>query len=249
VWRPVDAPGARITLGELGGLVRPAAGADRSPCLGEGLSSAAGEPLFARLDGTPAAGRRPLVVLSGGLNSAGLELASLAETLASHGYVVAAVLAPPGDSPRAFDARHVELARAAIAATIERLSRDDGVDDERVALGAWSFGGAPATLEALARPSVRALVSLDSALRYQYGAALIRDARGYVPAAYRGALLSVIAGVDNEVAKDEGVLDAMSNATRTRHLAPGMSHAPERRLGTRSWLRPPLGAGFGLTPR
>jgi len=228
VWRPVRDAASRLTLADLARLACGEAAGDTAgtvpACLPEELAPVAGQPLSASSGGTAAPGRRPLVVLLGGLSARGLGLSSLAETLASHGYVAAVMAAPPSEVPRGFDDANVREARAAFGRVVDRLRDDPGVDAGRLVVAAWSFGGVPAVLEALARPEVRAVISLDSAMRYQYGADLIRAA-GADPTAYRGDVLSLSAGVDNTVEKDEGVLEAMTRASVTRVVATGMPHA------------------------
>lgn len=184
-----------------------------------------GQRLYAGRGGTPLSPARPLIVIAGSISSSGGDFISVAELLASHGFVVAAIVPPARTERPGFTQESAEGTRRAIERTIATLASDSGIDASRLVLAAWSFGGVPVMLEAMRNPSVRAVISLDSAIRYEYGSALIRSAPGYRPAAFRGELLSIIAGIDNSVAKDDQVLAALAAARVETYVAAGMSHA------------------------
>lgn len=191
----------------------------------EALARIGGQRLHAGWGGTPLATPRPVMVMAGSLSSSGGEFISVAEAVASHGYVVAAVVPPSRADRPAFSAAEAERARHALAAALSSFSGDSGVDTSQVVLAAWSFGGVPATIEALGNPRVQALISLDSAVRYQYGSDLIRSAPGYRPDAFRGSALMISAGVENSVGKDDSVLVALSQRRIERYVAEGLAHA------------------------
>jgi dienelactone hydrolase len=244
VWRPVtraDGPGA--TLEALAGALCPDLDASGGARLGgcfprlagtiagaapaesdDALERLAGLRLAAALGGEPAAGDFPLAVVVGSLRGSAIEFASLGEALASRGWVVAAVApsAPPAEAE--FDAASVVRVRAAIRAAVDELSAAPGIDASRIAVVAWSFGGVPAALEAAADPRVDALVSLDSALRYAYGAELIRAAPDYRPSSFEGAFLSVEAGIDNEVAKDDALAAELAASPPRVVAVAGLDH-------------------------
>lgn len=245
VWRPIQAARDPITFEMFAHAVCPPAIArtptalvvecfpnlasglkgDRQDVDAAAVARVASERLHAGFGGAPLPSRRAVVVIAGALSGTGGEFISLAETLASHGFLVAAVAAAAPAGPRTRTLAEAERTQLAIAQMLSRLSDDAGADTSRVALAAWSFGGVPIVLEAFANPRVQALVSLDSAMRYEYGSDLIRAAPGYAPARFRGRVLHVTAGVDNTVAKDDRVLEALGQARVERHVADGLSHA------------------------
>jgi len=239
VWRPVVAAGPVMTVSQLAqaacpdrpavvdcfpDLAGPTGLPDNARLSSAELAAVARERLQASPGGTPV-GRLPLIVLTGAIASRGGEFAVLAETLANRaGVVVAVITASTRATPPKFTPAETAEAYEVLSRAIEALSRDSGVDATRVAIGAWSFGGVPAALTAMNSLRVRALVSLDSAIRYQYGVELIRSSPDYRPAAFSGRVLSLVAGVANPVPTDEGVLRAMTNARVETQVVTGLRH-------------------------
>ncbi|MBX6388270.1 MAG: dienelactone hydrolase family protein [Frankia sp.] len=127
-----------------------------------------------------APGRFPLVVLSHGSAGSRVQLASFAEQLASHGYVVAAP-DHPGDTLEDFAAgRNADLVELAsdrprdVSAVIDGMLCPDGpfaaaVDPARIGVAGFSFGGFTAVvssvgvLDAPADPRVRVAVGIAAA--------------------------------------------------------------------------------------
>ena len=188
------------------------------------LEALSREPLGAALGGNPGGGSRPLVVLAGSIGSRGGEFIELSRRLARRGIVAATLLPAVRDSRPAFTPEEAAAAHAGLQRAIAALTADAGVDGRRLALVAWSFGGVPAALEAMTNPDIRALVSLDSAIRYQYGVDLIRSSAAFRPSAYRGRVLSLAAGTRNAVSQSDAVIDAFTNARLERVIAAGLRH-------------------------
>jgi pimeloyl-ACP methyl ester carboxylesterase len=188
------------------------------------LSEIAGKVLVPGPGGTAISSRLPLVVLLGALSNPGGDLSRLAEGIARGGYVVVAMVPAPGRERRAINISEAEQASLALDATLVMLARDQRVDAERTALIGWSFGGVPMMLTAARSAGVRSIVSLDSAIRYQYGVDLLRPLFGEGFGGFPGAVLSISAGVDNSVAKSDALLERLG--VRVERLqAEGFRHA------------------------
>ncbi|MGP3689963.1 alpha/beta hydrolase family protein [Streptomyces sp. IBSNAI002] len=150
----------------------------------------AGTAVHARSQARPAAGRYPLIVLSPGFGVHRSTLTSLAEDLASRGYVVAAVdhayesvgTAFPGgrvleclaceQAEAGTPMREVSDSRARdVTFLLDRLTgrqpawRHSGlIDTGRIAMAGHSIGGASALAAMAADPRVRAGVNMDGGL-------------------------------------------------------------------------------------
>jgi dienelactone hydrolase len=242
VWRPAQRQGDGAPIGTLAaelceedalpdaallrrcfpGMAREVETRVSADHLDAALQTIADTRLAAARDVPLARGRFPLLLLAGFPSGRGMEFPSISEAVASHGYVVASI---GGLEPRPvsrYDAATVEEMRSAIRAALAHLAVDDGVDFRRIALGAWSVGGAPAALHAMNDSRVRAFVSFDSALRYAYGDELIRSAPDFLPQNYSGALLSFTPGVDNPVPKANRV--ALESAQTRQVTIDNLSH-------------------------
>ncbi|WP_043627148.1 alpha/beta hydrolase family protein [Nonomuraea candida] len=135
-------------------------------------------------DARPAGGRLPLVVLSPGFTKPVSSLTSLAEELASRGYVVAGIdhthesyattladgrvagcLACDGDTDPGFGTGVVQGRAADVSFVLDRLPKAwDGagvIDRSRIAMVGQSMGGAAAVAAMLADSRVRAGIDLD----------------------------------------------------------------------------------------
>jgi hypothetical protein len=227
LWRPIREPLAPATLLDLAHLVCPAA-TGVADCFRD-LAQPTGLPgdvvlsssqldalsrirLDAGIGGAAIKVRQPLVVFAGSIGSRGAEFMELAQLLASRG-IVTAIVIPPFQARRPeFSAAEAESAHTRLKRAIASLVADRGVDPARLALAAWSFGGVPAALEAMNNPAVRGLLSLDSAIRYQYGVDLIRSSPAYRPQAYHGRVLSLVAGRTNPVPQSDRVMESLTNA-------------------------------------
>jgi hypothetical protein len=239
VWQPVERQGTPATLGDLSRLVcpgtdnvgdcfrdlrQPTGLQDNVSLTSVQLDALSRVGLEAGIGSVRVNRRLPTVVLTGSIRSRSAEFIELAQAVAKRG-IVAAIVIPPFEPARPeFSLTEAEMSHARLSRSIARLANDGILDPARVALTAWSFGGVPAMLEAMSNPSVRAVVSLDSAVRYKYGVELIRSARAYRPLAFRGSLLSLVAGEDNPVEKSDVVLQALANATVRSVTVQGLRH-------------------------
>jgi dienelactone hydrolase len=168
------------------------------------------EPLGAARDVPMASGRHPVVVFDGGLTSDALSYVVLAELLASRGFVSVSLPSLPlrRNRPLAFDLEGVESKAADVSFALAQLGRLGWVDDERVAVAAWSVGGVSSSLAALRSEHVRAVVSLDGGLGYDYGGALLVQAREPRPGGRSVPLLHLTGTAPNPypVPKDTAAL-------------------------------------------
>lgn len=181
--------------------------------------------------GVPALpGRRALVLLQGGLGTRSYMLAPVAELLASHGYVVAA-LGTAGASEKerlGFDLAGVRAQVADMQLALGWLRERPEVDPARVGLVGWSVGGVSQVVLRLDSPGAfRAAISLDSGSGYAYGAELLRQA-GAVSAARLGVPFlhfDVGRAGTPPVPKDDAFLRAHPEGAGRRVLLDDMRHA------------------------
>ncbi|WP_276482606.1 dienelactone hydrolase family protein [Paraflavitalea pollutisoli] len=118
----------------------------------------------------PADGKFPAVVYAPGLQGASIENFVLCEFLASHGYIV---IASPS---RGFETRYME---GATVSDLETQARDieflvkaalgnRQVDADKIATMGYSFGGLSNVLAQTRNSRIKAIVSLDGSVKYQY---------------------------------------------------------------------------------
>lgn len=232
VWRPVQVSSEPMALGAFVDLVCPS-GRESTACTSDLLAGAGRQhvdveamkrlSLSARAGGRPRNARHPVVLVVGSIDARGGEFLSQAEALASQGFVVAEVVPAPGEGRRGFTVESAEEATARARLALAALDLEADADTTRIGVIAWSFGGVPALMAASRDPRIVAIVSLDSALRYQYGRDLIAAA-GTDVTQVRAEVYSLAAGVDNSVAKDDSVLRALATPG-PRVVAAALSHA------------------------
>lgn len=133
------------------------------------------EPVRANRDVPPAAGRFPVVLLGGGIDSRAYYHDALAEALASHGFIAVSVAsedtAPA--TPLSFDTTAATVLLHDLRIVLQTMNELPTADVSRVGLVAWSLSGVAMALLAAENPAVKALISLDSGLGYAYGAQLL----------------------------------------------------------------------------
>ena len=200
VWYPSHAGKRRLSLSEYAG--------DRvkdyeAPFLAQGVSrerltALMSSPLYAWMDADPGDGTFPLVLLAHGNAQNTVDLAIIAEYIASHGYVVASVPSPMVTRPmRAMS----ELAGFA-EEQADALSRADSVTRSRfrirgrTAIVAHSFGARAALLLAMRTGAISTIVSLDGGIGTRDGREEFRSAPSFSPVRGPDALLHVYERVD-----------------------------------------------------
>ncbi len=123
--------------------------------------------MWAVRDAAPKAGKFPVVIYAASVNNTAFENADIAEFLASHGYIV--IAAPSvGLTGRSIklDLMHAELQAADIRFLIDYAGTLPQADMTRVAAAGFSWGGFSNILAAAKDERIKALVSLDGAVRY-----------------------------------------------------------------------------------
>jgi dienelactone hydrolase len=215
LWYPASAPVEHSITGAA------LAAADGPP----GGAPPGGEPDIAPCAGWlagPQAGRFPLVLLGSGLGGRAYQHAALAEALAGAGFAVAFVgaLGPaPGVPPR-FDAATVRTLADDWTRALDALAADPRVDASHVAVVAWSVGTVVHLVVAQGRPQVRAGVSLDGGLAYDYGPGLWAAVAAQPPRAM--PYLHLGAGVRGPVPADDTLLQQVDARVQ---VVEGLSHA------------------------
>lgn len=148
---------------------------------------------LASRDARPAAGRFPLILHMPGYNGSPSDLYPLAEYLASHGFVVAAVPSM-GMTTRQIDHERLSLDVQArdleFAYSVMRTL--PYVDTARVGTTGMSWGGMSNVLFATRNAYVDAVVTLDGAITMPEELGLIESVPGYRHASLRGAYLQLL---------------------------------------------------------
>ena len=130
-------------------------------------------------DVKPAGGKRPLVVLSPGMSWLRTSLTSVAEELASRGYVVASIDHTYESHATTFPDGRITICEAClrgienfptlavesrardVSFVLDQLTRSPMVDRSRIAMAGMSLGGASVGETMLTDPRVRAGINLD----------------------------------------------------------------------------------------
>lgn len=205
VWYPSEKGGRPVTFGDYLGLVGWETDPDASPreqarnvdawlrMVTEGQRKAQVEaerrrPMWAVQGAAPKAGRFPVVIYAPSYNNTTFENADIAEYLASHGYIV--ISAPTvGLASRWIkkDLMHAELQAADIRFLIDYARTLPQADMTRVAVAGFSWGGISNVLAAAQDERIKALVSIDGAVRYFNS--LMVQARYAVPEQLKTQLL------------------------------------------------------------
>lgn len=173
-------------------------------------------------DAAPRGGRFPIVLLGSGLAGRAGFHAALAGALADAGFVVLFVssLGPaPGTAPR-FDVDTMKMLAADATRALDSFADDARVDHGRTGLVAWSAGTVVHLFVARDRPEIRAGVSLDGGLAYDYGPRLWAGLTDAPPRAM--PYLHLAAGIRSPVPTDDTLLRQLGARVET---ATGLSHA------------------------
>jgi len=126
-----------------------------------------GQTMLAVRNASAAEGKYPVVIYAPGSSSSAHENADLCEYLASHGYVVLAS-ASIGLSTRSMtiDLDGAEAQAGDITFLAGYAATLAQVDDSRIAVAGYSFGGLANVLAAARDDRIAALVALDGSVRY-----------------------------------------------------------------------------------
>jgi len=144
--------------------------------------------MWAVRDAVPKAGKYPVVIYAPSVNNTAFENADIAEFLASHGYIV--IAAPTvGLTGRTIkrDLMHAELQAGDIRFLIDYARTLPHADLTRVAAAGFSWGGLSNILAATKDGRIKALVSMDGAVRYYN--TLMEQAKYAVPEQLKTPLL------------------------------------------------------------
>ncbi len=129
------------------------------------------EKTSAYLKATPIASKFPAVIYTPGYEASSIENFALCEMLASHGYVV--IASPSRGTENRFlegaSAKDLETQARDIEFLIQELNKFPNIDHNRVACVGFSFGGLSNILAQMRNDRIRAVVSLDGSIKYQYG--------------------------------------------------------------------------------
>ncbi len=115
-------------------------------------------------------GKFPVVVYAPGLQTSSIENFALAEYLASHGYLV--ISSPSRGSENRFfenDAgKNLETQARDIEFLIAELAKIPSANLDEIATMGFSFGGLANVLSQMRNDNIKAIVSLDGSIKYQY---------------------------------------------------------------------------------
>jgi dienelactone hydrolase len=134
-------------------------------------------PLESSISVPQRSGAWPVVVLDAGMRSDALAYFSLAEFIASHGFIVISMPSIPYAPGRdfGFNGNGVRSKADSITAVLDAAAQWSGSDASRVLLAAWSVGGVSTAAVAARDQRVRAVLSLDGGLGYDYGSKLLSE--------------------------------------------------------------------------
>ncbi len=125
----------------------------------------------------PAKGFFPLVIINSGLTSSGYVQSTLAEFLASHGFVVVSFPNLPltQNQVLGFDQPSIQTQLHDTETIIEYAQRLPFVSKTKLYMIAWSVGGVVQILYQMKHHKAQKIISLDAASQYEYGWKLIQQ--------------------------------------------------------------------------
>lgn len=119
----------------------------------------------------PANGKFPVIVYAPSYQASSIENFALFEYLASHGYIV--ISSPSrGMENRFFEGgteKDMETQARDIEFLIMEVAKYSNADLEQIATMGFSFGGLSNVLSQMRNGNIKAIVSLDGSIKYQYG--------------------------------------------------------------------------------
>lgn len=128
------------------------------------------ESTTAFLDAERVAKKFPVILYAPSYQASSIENFALCEFLASHGFVI---IASPsrGTENRFFEggtAKDMETQARDIEFLIKELSKHKNIDHDKIATVGYSFGGLSNVLSQMRNGKIKAIVSLDGSIKYQY---------------------------------------------------------------------------------
>lgn len=134
-------------------------------------------PAKAVLAASPAKGKHRLVVVVGGTQGSNTFFTALAESLSSHGFIVATLSSVGANDsiPCAYDAACIQNQAKDLTLLIDYFCEKNWIEPSNVSLLAWSFGGLSSLYYQQQFRTVKSIVSFDSALGYEYGTKLMTE--------------------------------------------------------------------------
>lgn len=224
VWYP-GRRGATRTLrfGELLGRTRPAL-TDHAVGLGgaraavaAGMEKLAAIPTWSTAGLVPVAGRHPVVLVPAYLAPGTVSV--MAEVLASHGFVVAAVPLRGTDAVAPeFNVRNLESQATDLQVALLELSRLAFVDSGRVAVMGTGINASGGLAFAMRSARVGAIVSLEGGITTPFEVRMIRTSPYFDPRRVRAPILAITAPHPDV---DAARLDIYRYATQHRVHFPG----------------------------
>lgn len=128
------------------------------------------EQTLASLDIPPGKGKFPTVIYAPSYQASSIENFALCEMLASHGYVV--ISTPSRGTRNKFleggSLRDVETQARDVQFLISKAKGYSYVDLNRIATMGFSFGGMSNVLAQVSNKDIKAVISLDGSIKYQY---------------------------------------------------------------------------------
>lgn len=198
-----------------------------SPPDQESIDRLRSERVWARRDAPPAVGRFPVLVYAPGMGYPAFDNSVLCEYLASHGYVVVAAPSTGPDAGRmAYGALGLEAQARDLEFLVGYLQTLPYADAERIGTAGYSWGGLSSILFALRNARVKAVISLDGAVREEQPLAIARTFHHFKAERLRVPML-VFTNAPNPAAPergDESFLEQAKFSEITRAVVSGTVH-------------------------
>lgn len=170
----------------------------------------------------------PVVMLGTGLSAPGYFFTLLAEYLASHGYVVISFPSIQENLTEKFTFNQRGLLNQVedMELVLNEIATLPYADINRLALAAWSVGGAAQILFQMKHRIAKAAISLDAASQYMYGKDLLIHSVYFDSSAFTIPFLNLSAAAKPKffVQRSNYFADTVA-ANKTEFSFPGLSHS------------------------
>ena len=165
-------------------------------------------PVPARQDAVPLATDAPMIIFAVGISESPAQHTALAEFLAAHGYVVAAIPTMGAQARDAtFSVDAIQAHVADLGFVLRYLRERAGSTFEKVGAIGYSFGSGAAVLLAAAHPEIAAVVSLDGSIGFADRLPMYEAVPGFAPTQLCTPMLHV-----NVSSSDRNLLRAVSHS-------------------------------------